>query len=254
MKANGEKISMLTAYDFTFANLLDESGVDMLLVGDSAGNVMAGYDTTLPVTLDQMIYHAASVVRGVRRAMVVADLPFGSYQGDARLALASAVRMMKETGVQAVKIEGGIEIADAVRMIVQAGIPVMGHLGLTPQSINQFGTYAVRAQEAAEANKLRSDVDVLVDAGIFGLVLEKIPAALATETAQKVKIPVIGIGAGNGCDGQVLVMHDMLGLNESFKPKFVRRFARLESAIHQAVGAYIAEVKSSGFPSREESY
>lgn len=254
MKARGEKIAMLTAYDYSMARLIDGAGIDVILVGDSASNVMAGNMTTLPITLDQMIYHAKSVVKGVNRALVVCDLPFGTYQGNSKEALASAIRIMKESHAEAVKIEGGSEIRESIERILCAGIPVMGHLGLTPQSINKFGTYAVRAKEEAEAEKLVSDAKMLEEVGCFALVLEKIPAALATKVAQTVSIPVIGIGAGGGVDGQVLVMHDMLGINKGFSPKFLRRYADLSTVIDNAVSAYIADVKSSDFPNENEQY
>ncbi|MCL6524824.1 MAG: 3-methyl-2-oxobutanoate hydroxymethyltransferase [Thermoflavifilum sp.] len=254
MKASGEKISMLTAYDYTMARLLDEAGVDVLLVGDSAANVMAGYDTTLPITLDQMIYHAASVVRGVKRSLVIVDLPFGSYQEDPRQALHSAVKIMKETGAHGVKLEGGEAVVDAVRRIITAGIPVMGHLGLTPQSIYQFGTYSVRAVEEKEATQLLHDAQLLEQAGCFALVLEKIPAQLAKQVTEKLSIPVIGIGAGKYVDGQVLVVHDMLGMNQSFKPRFLRQYAQLQQIIQDAVKHYIADVKEQKFPDETEQY
>ena len=254
MKQRGEKISMLTAYDFTSARILDEAGIDTILVGDSASNVMAGNTTTLPITLDQMIYHAKSVVKGVRRALVIVDLPFGSYQGNSKEALASAIRIMKESHAEAVKMEGGAEVAESIQRILSAGIPVMGHLGLTPQSINKFGTYNVRAREEAEAEKLIADAHLLEEIGCFGMVLEKVPAALATRVADEVSIPIIGIGAGGGCDGQVLVMHDMLGLNRGFSPRFLQRYADLHSVITDAVGRYIEDVKHSDFPSTSEQY
>lgn len=254
MKARGEKIAMLTAYDYSMARLIDGAGIDVILVGDSASNVMAGNMTTLPITLDQMIYHAKSVVKGVNRALVVCDLPFGTYQGNSKEALASAIRIMKESHAEAVKIEGGSEIRESIERILCAGIPVMGHLGLTPQSINKFGTYAVRAKDEAEAEKLLSDAKMLEEVGCFALVLEKIPAALAAKVAQTVSIPVIGIGAGGGVDGQVLVMHDMLGINKGFSPKFLRRYADLSTVIDDAVSAYIADVKSSDFPNANEQY
>ena len=254
MKAAGEKIAMLTAYDYSMARLIDEAGMDVILVGDSAANVMVGYQTTLPMTLDNMIYHAKCVTNGVKRALVVCDMPFGTYQGNSLEALASAVRIMKESNAEAVKIEGGEEIIESVRRILSAGIPVMGHLGLTPQSINKFGTYNVRAKEAAEAAKLKSDARLLEEAGCFAIVLEKVPAKLAAEVAAELTIPVIGIGAGGGCDGQVLVMHDMLGINSNFKPKFLRRYAELGEAIENAVGNYINDVKSSDFPNENEQY
>ncbi|MCI8998323.1 MAG: 3-methyl-2-oxobutanoate hydroxymethyltransferase [Muribaculaceae bacterium] len=254
MKAKGEKIAMLTAYDYSMAKLIDQAGMDVILVGDSASNVMAGNDTTLPMTLDQMIYHAKSVMKGVKRALVVCDMPFGTYQGNSLEALASAVRIMKESHAEAVKIEGGAEILESIQRILSAGIPVMGHLGLTPQSINKFGTYNVRAREEAEANKLIEDAKLLEEAGCFAIVLEKIPAELATRVAQELTIPIIGIGAGGGCDGQVLVMHDMLGINQGFSPRFLRRYADLGNAITDAVGSYITDVKSSDFPNEKEQY
>ena len=254
MKANGEKISMLTAYDYTFAKLLDSAGIDVLLVGDSASNVMAGHETTLPITLDQMIYHASSVIRGVTRALVVVDLPFGTYQSDPKKALRSATRIMKESGAHAIKLEGGKEEAESVRRIVNAGIPVMGHLGLTPQSIHQFGGFGLRAKEEAEAQKLKEDAKLLEQLGCFAIVLEKIPATLAEEVAKSVRIPIIGIGAGNGVDGQVLVMHDMLGMSNEFHPKFLRKYANLQEVINEAVTHYIADVKSVDFPNENESY
>lgn len=254
MKQRGEKIAMLTAYDYSMAKLIDEAGIDAILVGDSASNVMAGNMTTLPITLDQMIYHAKSVVKGAERALVVCDMPFGTYQGNPIEALASAIRIMKESHAEAVKMEGGAEIRESIERILSAGIPVMGHLGLTPQSINKFGTYAVRAKEEREAEKLLSDARMLEEIGCFALVLEKIPAALATRVAQEVSIPVIGIGAGNGVDGQVLVMHDMLGINKGFSPKFLRRYADLSTVINEAVGHYIDDVKSTDFPNENEQY
>ena len=254
MKANGEKISMLTAYDYTFAKLLDSAGIDVLLVGYSASNVMAGHETTLPITLDQMIYHASSVIRGVTRALVVVDLPFGTYQSDPKKALRSATRIMKESGAHAIKLEGGKEEAESIRRIVNAGIPVMGHLGLTPQSIHQFGGFGLRAKEEAEAQKLKEDAKLLEQLGCFAIVLEKIPAALAEEVAKSVRIPIIGIGAGNGVDGQVLVMHDMLGMSNEFHPKFLRKYANLQEVINEAVTHYIADVKSVDFPNENESY
>lgn len=254
MKANGEKISMLTAYDYTFAKLLDSAGIDVLLVGDSASNVMAGHETTLPITLDQMIYHASSVIRGVTRALVVVDLPFGTYQSDPKKALRSATRIMKESGAHAIKLEGGKEEAESIRRIVNAGIPVMGHLGLTPQSIHQFGGFGLRAKEDAEAQKLKEDAKLLEQLGCFAIVLEKIPAALAEEVAKSVRIPIIGIGAGNGVDGQVLVMHDMLGMSNEFHPKFLRKYANLQEVINEAVTHYITDVKSVDFPNENESY
>ncbi|HAR72161.1 3-methyl-2-oxobutanoate hydroxymethyltransferase [Empedobacter falsenii] len=254
MKFTGEKISMLTAYDFTIASLVDAAGTEVILVGDSAANVMAGHETTLPITLDQMIYHAQCVVRGAKRALVVVDLPFGTYQSDPQKALESSVRIMKESGAHAIKLEGGKEIEESIRRIVNAGIPVMGHLGLTPQSIYQFGSYKVRAKEDAEAEKLISDAKLLEELGCFSLVMEKIPADLAAKVTASVNIPTIGIGAGAGCDGQVLVVHDMLGLNNEFKPKFVRKYLNLEDQIHQAIGQYVADVKSGDFPNVNEQY
>jgi len=254
MKQNGEKIAMITAYDYTSAKIVDESGIDMILVGDSASNVMAGYDTTLPITLDQMIYHAQCVHRAVRKQLVVVDMPFGSYQGDSGLALQSAVRIMKESGCDAVKLEGGSEIIESVKKILTAGIPVMGHLGLTPQSIHKFGTYSVRAKEEAEAEKLISDARLLEEAGCFSLVLEKIPAVLAARVTSMLQIPVIGIGAGRDVDGQVLVMHDMLGLNNGFSPKFLRRYANLHDEYLKAFQQYVGDVKSRDFPSEMEQY
>ncbi|MDM1040600.1 MULTISPECIES: 3-methyl-2-oxobutanoate hydroxymethyltransferase [Empedobacter] len=254
MKFTGEKISMLTAYDFTIASLVDAAGTEVILVGDSAANVMAGHETTLPITLDQMIYHAQCVVRGAKRALVVVDLPFGTYQSDPQKALESSVRIMKESGAHAIKLEGGKEIEESIRRIVNAGIPVMGHLGLTPQSIYQFGSYKVRAKEDAEAEKLISDAKLLEELGCFSLVMEKIPADLAAKVTASVSIPTIGIGAGAGCDGQVLVVHDMLGLNNEFKPKFVRKYLNLEDQIHQAIGQYVADVKSGDFPNANEQY
>ncbi|STD54056.1 3-methyl-2-oxobutanoate hydroxymethyltransferase [Empedobacter falsenii] len=254
MKFTGEKISMLTAYDFTIASLVDAAGTEVILVGDSAANVMAGHETTLPITLDQMIYHAQCVVRGAKRALVVVDLPFGTYQSDPQKALESSVRIMKESGAHAIKLEGGKEIEESICRIVNAGIPVMGHLGLTPQSIYQFGSYKVRAKEDAEAEKLISDAKLLEELGCFSLVMEKIPADLAAKVTASVNIPTIGIGAGAGCDGQVLVVHDMLGLNNEFKPKFVRKYLNLEDQIHQAIGQYVADVKSGDFPNVNEQY
>ena len=254
MKAKGEKIAMLTAYDYSMAKLIDEAGMDVILVGDSASNVMAGNTTTLPMTLDQMIYHAKSVMKGTNRALVVCDMPFGTYQGNPLEALSSAIRIMKESHAEAVKMEGGEEIIESIQRILSAGIPVMGHLGLTPQSINKFGTYNVRAREEAEAAKLLKDAHLLEDAGCFAIVLEKIPADLATRVASELAIPVIGIGAGGGCDGQVLVMHDMLGINEGFSPRFLRRYADLGNTIKDAVGSYITDVKSSDFPNEQEQY
>ncbi len=254
MKAEGEKISMLTAYDFSMASIVDGAGIDVILVGDSASNVMAGHETTLPITLDQMIYHAASVVRGVERALVVVDLPFGSYQSDPKEALRSAIRIMKESGGHAVKLEGGKEVKDSVKRILNAGIPVMGHLGLTPQSIYKFGTYTVRAKEEAEAEKLKSDALMLEKAGCFALVLEKVPAKLAKEVAESLTIPVIGIGAGNGVDGQVLVVHDMLGMTKEFHPRFLRRYLDLHAQMTQAFQSYRDDVKNRNFPSDQEQY
>ena len=254
MKANGEKISMLTAYDYTFAKLLDSAGIDVLLVGDSASNVMAGHETTLPITLDHMIYHASSVIRGVTRALVVVDLPFGTYQSDPKKALRSATRIMKESGAHAIKLEGGKEEAESIRRIVNAGIPVMGHLGLTPQSIHQFGSFALRAKEEAEAQKLKEDAKLLEQLGCFAIVLEKIPAKLAEEVAKSVRIPIIGIGAGSAVDGQVLVMHDMLGMSNEFHPKFLRKYANLQEIINEAVTHYIQDVKAVEFPNENEQY
>lgn len=254
MKFDGDKISMLTAYDFTMATLVDKAGLEVILVGDSAANVMSGHETTLPITLDQMIYHAQCVVRGAKRALVVVDLPFGTYQSDPKKALDSAVRIMKETGAHAIKLEGGKEIEESIRNIVNAGIPVMGHLGLTPQSINQFGSYKVRAKDDAEAQKLIDDAKLLEELGCFSFVMEKIPAVLATKVTASVSIPTIGIGAGAGCDGQVLVIHDMLGLNNDFKPKFVRNYLNLENEIVGAVEQYVTDVKSSDFPNSNEQY
>lgn len=254
MKASGEKISMITAYDFSFAKLFDDSGIEVILVGDSASNVMAGHETTLPITLDQMIYHASSVMRAVKRCMVVVDLPFGTYQSNSDIALASAIRIMKETGAHAIKLEGGEEVVESIKRIVNAGIPVMGHLGLTPQSIYKFGTYAVRATKDDEAEKLKNDVKLLAKAGCFATVLEKIPASLAKEVSENTFIPTIGIGAGNYCDGQVLVMHDLLGINTDFKPRFLRQYANLSEQISLAVSNYIKDVKSKDFPNENESY
>jgi 3-methyl-2-oxobutanoate hydroxymethyltransferase len=254
MKQHGEKISMITAYDYSFARIFDGAGIDIILVGDSASNVMAGHETTLPITLDQMIYHASSVMRGVNRAFVVVDLPFGSYQSNSKEALASAIRIMKETGAHGIKVEGGEEILESVKRILAAGIPVMGHLGLTPQSIYKFGTYTVRAREEAEAEKLKKDARLLEEAGAFGLVLEKIPAALGKEVSQTLTIPTIGIGAGKHCDGQVLVMHDLLGITTEFQPRFLRRYLRLHEEITGAIQQYIRDVKSNDFPSEQEQY
>ncbi len=254
MKQRGEKIAMLTAYDFSMAKILDAAGVDVLLVGDSASNVMAGHETTLPITLDQMIYHASSVVRGVQRSLVVVDLPFGSYQGNSKEALASSIRIMKESGAHAIKMEGGEEILESVKRILTAGVPVMGHLGLTPQSIYKFGTYAVRATENFEADKLLCDSKLLEDAGCFALVLEKIPSELAKKVAENLSIPVIGIGAGMHVDGQVLVSHDMLGINNEFNPRFLRKYADMYASITDATQRYITDVKSRSFPSEKEQY
>ncbi len=254
MKLKGEKIAMLTGYDYSMARILDSAGIDIILVGDSASNVMAGNETTLPITLDQMIYHAASVVRGVSRALVVVDLPFGTYQGNSLEALSSAIRIMKETGAGAVKLEGGSEIKESVTRILSAGIPVMGHLGLTPQSIHRFGTYVVRAKEEAEAKKLMEDARLLEEIGCFGIVLEKIPATLGAEVAKNVKIPIIGIGAGAGTDGQVLVLHDVLGITQEFSPRFLRRYHNLYAEIKGAVENYIHDVKTHDFPNDKEQY
>ena len=254
MKQRGERISMLTAYDYSSAKILDEAGIDVILVGDSASNVMAGNMTTLPITLDQMIYHAKSVMKGTKRALVICDLPFGSYQGNPLEALASAVGIMKESHAEAVKMEGGSEIRESIEKILSAGIPVMGHLGLTPQSINKFGTYNVRARQEAEARKLIEDAKMLEEIGCFGVVLEKIPAELAARVAKEISIPVIGIGAGGGVDGQVLVMHDLLGINKGFSPRFLRRYADLAGIMTDAVQNYISDVKSGDFPTPEESY
>jgi len=254
MKRNGEKIAMLTAYDFTMAKIVDHAGIDIILVGDSASNVMAGHETTLPITLDQMIYHASSVVRAIERCLVLVDLPFGTYQGNSRKALESAIRIMKESGAHAVKLEGGAEIGESVSRILTAGIPVMGHLGLTPQSIYKFGTYTVRAKEEEEAEKLMQDAKLLEELGCFGLVLEKVPAKLAKEVAESISIPVIGIGAGNGVDGQVLVIHDMLGMTHEFNPRFLRRYLDLYAEMNGAFKQYIDDVKSRDFPSDEEQY
>jgi len=254
MKLAGEKISMITAYDFSFATLFDAAGIDIILVGDSASNVMAGHATTLPITLDQMIYHAQSVVRARERSLIVVDIPFGYYQSNSEIALASAIKIMKESGGHTVKLEGGEEVIDSVKKIVSAGIPVMGHLGLTPQSINKFGTYVVRATNEIEANKLRKDALLLQEAGCFAIVLEKIPAELAKEVSESLTIPTIGIGAGGDCDGQVLVMHDMLGINTEFKPRFLRRYLNLDEQITGAIRQYISDVKSRDFPNEQESY
>lgn len=254
MKSAREKISMITAYDYSFAGIFDAAGIDIVLVGDSASNVMAGHETTLPITLEQMIYHAQSVVRAINRCLVVVDMPFGSFQSNSEIALASAVKIMKETGGHAVKIEGGEEVLDSVKKIVSAGIPVMGHLGLTPQSIYKFGTYVVRAKEEEEAKKLKKDALLLQEAGVFAIVLEKIPATLAQEVSTSVNIPTIGIGAGIHCDGQVLVMHDMLGINTTFKPRFLRQYLNLHEQITTAVKQYITDVKNSDFPNEYEQY
>lgn len=254
MKQRGEKISMLTAYDYSMAQIIDRAGMDVILVGDSASNVMAGHVTTLPITLDQMIYHGKSVMKAVKRALVVVDLPFGTYQGNSKEALASAIRVMKETHADCIKMEGGSEIKESIQRILCAGIPIMGHLGLTPQSINKFGTYAVRAREEEEARKLLEDAHLLEEWGCFALVLEKIPAALASRVASELKIPVIGIGAGGGVDGQVLVMHDMLGINQDFSPRFLRRYANLYEEMTKALHTYIEDVKAGDFPNESEQY
>ena len=254
MKSSGKKISMLTAYDFSFARIIDEAGIDVLLVGDSASNVMAGHETTLPITLEQMMYHASSVVRGAKRCLIVVDLPFGAYQSNGDIALASAIRIMKETGAHAIKLEGGEEVVDSVRRIISAGIPVMAHLGLTPQSIYKFGSYNVRAKAEGEATKLKSDAALLQEAGCFALVLEKIPATLAKEVSESLVIPTIGIGAGKYCDGQVLVMHDMLGINTEFKPRFLRQYLNIHEQATGAVKQFISDVKDNSFPTEEESY
>ena len=254
MKQSGKKIAMLTSYDYSMAQIVDGAGIDVILVGDSASNMMAGNVTTLPITLDQMIYHARSVVRGVKRALVVCDMPFGTYQVDPQDAARNAVRIMQETGCDALKLEGGVEIIDTVKRILDAGIPVMGHLGLTPQSINKFGTYAVRAKEEAEAEKLVSDAKLLAETGCFGVVLEKVPAQLAARVTSEISVPTIGIGAGNGCDGQVLVVADMLGMTQGFSPRFLRRYANLHEVITDAVGHYVTDVKSGDFPNESESY
>ena len=254
MKDRGEKIAMLTSYDYSMAKIVDAAGVDVILVGDSAANVMAGYETTVPITLDAMIYHARSVVRVVERALVVVDLPFGTYQGNSKMALDSAIRIMKETEADAVKLEGGEEILESVERILTAGIPIMGHLGLTPQSIHKFGTYTVRAREEAEAEKLVRDARLLEEAGCFAVVLEKIPAVLAERVSKELSIPTIGIGAGGGTDGQVLVIHDMLGINKGFSPRFLRRYADLHTVMTDAVGRYVADVKSQDFPNEQEQY
>jgi 3-methyl-2-oxobutanoate hydroxymethyltransferase len=254
MKARGEKIAMLTAYDFSLARIIDAAGIEVILVGDSASNVMAGHETTLPITLDQIIYHASSVIRGVERALVIADLPFGSYQSDSKNALKSAIRIMKESGAHGVKLEGGKEVKESVERIVSAGVPVMGHLGLTPQSIYKFGTYNVRAKEEAEADKLLEDALLLQEYGCFAIVLEKIPAKLAAQVTQSLQVPTIGIGAGSGVDGQVLVIHDMLGINNEFHPRFLRRYLNLYDEILGAVQLYISDVKSKDFPNEKEQY
>ncbi|WP_346689995.1 3-methyl-2-oxobutanoate hydroxymethyltransferase [Alistipes communis] len=254
MKDRGEKIAMLTSYDYSMAKIVDAAGVDVILVGDSAANVMAGYETTVPITLDAMIYHARSVVRAVERALVVVDLPFGTYQGNSKMALDSAIRIMKETEADAVKLEGGEEILESVERILTAGIPIMGHLGLTPQSIHKFGTYTVRAREEAEAEKLVRDARLLEETGCFAVVLEKIPAVLAERVSKELSIPTIGIGAGGGTDGQVLVIHDMLGINKGFSPRFLRRYADLHTVMTDAVGRYVADVKSQDFPNEQEQY
>ena len=254
MKRNGEKISMLTAYDYSIAQIVDQAGMDVILVGDSASNVMAGHETTLPITLEQMIYHASSVIRAVKRSLVVVDLPFGNYQGDSKEALRSAIRIMKESEAHSVKLEGGREVLESIQRILSAGIPVMGHLGLTPQSIYKFGTYTVRAKEEEEAKILIEDALLLQDAGCFALILEKIPAKLAQKVASKLEIPVIGIGAGGGVDGQVLVMHDMLGITQEFSPRFLRRYHNLHKEILNACGSYIKDVKSNDFPNQNEQY
>lgn len=254
MKQRGEKITMLTAYDYSMARILDEAGIDVLLVGDSASNVMAGHETTLPITLDQMIYHAQSVIRAIERCLVVVDLPFGSYQGNSREALASAIRIMKESGAHCVKMEGGHEVLESVKRIISAGIPVMGHLGLTPQSIYQFGSYTVRAKEEEEADNLLNNAKILEEAGIFALVLEKIPAHLAERVAKEIKIPVIGIGAGGKVDGQVLVTHDMLGITKDFSPRFLRRYLNLYDEIKKATENYISDIRTNDFPNEEEQY
>ncbi len=254
MKVRGEKISMLTSYDYSMAKIVDQAGIDIILVGDSASNVMAGHETTLPITLDQMIYHASSVVRAIEHCLVVVDMPFGTYQGNSKEALSSAIKIMKESGAHAVKMEGGNEIIESVERILSAGIPVMGHLGLTPQSIYKFGTYVVRAKEDEEASKLIEDAKLLEQAGCFSIVLEKIPAKLAKRVAESVNIPIIGIGAGNGVDGQVLVIHDMLGINNEFSPRFLRRYNNLYEQIEDSVKNYIKDVKSTDFPNEKEQY
>jgi len=254
MKQTGEKISMITAYDFSFAKIFDEAGIDIILVGDSASNVMAGHETTLPITLEQMIYHASSVVRGSAHSLIVVDLPFGSYQGNSKEALISTIRIMKETGAHAIKLEGGEEVIESVKRILSSGVPVMGHLGLTPQSIYKFGTYVVRARQEEEAEKLKRDALLLQEAGCFGIVLEKIPASLAKEVTNSLSIPTVGIGAGGDCDGQVLVMHDMLGINTEFRPRFLRTYLNLNEQITGAVQQYIRDVKSKDFPNETEQY
>ena len=254
MKQKGEKIAMLTGYDYSMAKILDKAGIDIILVGDSASNVMAGHETTLPITLNEMIYHASSVVRAVNRALVIIDLPFGSYQGNSKEALNSSIRIMKESGGHAVKLEGGKEIIESVERIISAGIPVMGHLGLTPQSIYKFGTYSVRAKEKDEAEQLIRDAHLLEEAGCFAIILEKIPAKLAKKVAKELNIPVIGIGAGNGCDGQVLVSHDMLGINNEFNPRFLRKYHNLHDEMHNAFSQYITDVRSGDFPNDQEQY
>ena len=252
MKQKGEKISMLTSYDFTTAGIVDRAGIDGILIGDSASNVMAGNQTTLPITIDQMIYHARSVVKAVNRALVVCDMPFGSYQVNAAEGVSNAIRIMKESGCDALKLEGGVEIADTVKRILEAGIPVMGHLGLTPQSINKFGTYAVRAKEQEEADKLISDAKMLAEIGCFSIVLEKVPAKLAAEVSREISVPTIGIGAGNGTDGQILVIADMLGMTQGFSPRFLRRYADLNTVMTDAIGSYVADVKNGAFPNESE--
>ena len=254
MKREGEKISMLTAYDYSMAKIIDGAGIDIILVGDSASNVMAGHETTLPITLDQMIYHASSVIRAVNRALVVVDLPFGSYQGNSKEALTSAIKVMKESGAHAVKLEGGKEVKESIERILSAGIPVMGHLGLTPQSIYKFGTYTVRAKQEDEAKRLIEDAHILEKSGCFAIVLEKVPAKLATQVALELSIPIIGIGAGGGVDGQVLVLHDVLGMTHEFHPRFLRRYLNLYEEITKAVKNYVADVKSKDFPNQQEQY
>ena len=254
MKLKNEKISMLTAYDYSIAKIIDSAGIDVILVGDSAANVMAGYDSTLPITLDEMIYHASSVVRAVKRALIVVDLPFGTYQGNSKLALSSSIRIMKETGAHAIKMEGGKEIQESITRVLTAGIPVMGHLGLTPQSIHKFGTYTVRAKDDDEANKLIEDSQILEDTGCFAIVLEKIPAQLAAEVTNQLAIPTIGIGAGGGVDGQVLVFHDLVGITQEFSPRFLRRYHNLHAEIQGAVKNYIKDVKNKDFPNEDEQY